>query len=40
MGWMRMPGDVIFLVGIIPLIKLALLALQAIFSKNGQGDRP
>ena len=36
MGWMRMPGDVIFLVGIIPLIKLALLALQAIFSKKGK----
>jgi nitric oxide reductase large subunit len=36
MGWMRMPGDVIFLVGIIPLIKLALLGIKEIFSKNAK----
>lgn len=36
MGWMRMPGDVIFLVGIFPLIKLALLGIKEIFSKNAK----
>ena len=36
MGWMRMPGDVIFLVGIFPLIKLAWLGIKEIFSKNSK----
>ena len=32
MGWMRMPGDVIFLVGIIPLIKAGTAGYQGRFS--------
>ena len=36
MGWMRMPGDVIFLIGIFPLIKLAWLGIKEIFSKNSK----